>query len=519
MKVYIPENNFVLAYLSNVAQPLEPMVGSPTYLGPEQELETESEHSGAPLDEIRGKPQGASEERRKEGAFDAEEDISSLRVEEGVRPLVPEVFRISRRDCLAEGKWNDFVAQGLICLDNKVSKHIRFSSSGYDLEDDQLIRTIIEKSSNKDSQGLMGSPSRANIKQALNEGPSGLEGKLDPCVGSKVSELRVALNSNNNHIDSLEKLIHNNSTAISKDISEAKAEIIRAIPAPSAPAPSVTTEDFFTFKDELLKVLTETIAKLPVPVAAPSSLPQPSENTHLVTKLDLQDFSKSMTHKMLTISRQFVAKAGQQTQTVQSLLKQALSSDAEAKLKRKAPETSYSDEAKKKSKFDYYDDHQDDDQPMGSEPERNSTSDEGNESTLLKSPVPVIFLAPSTTSEEASLLLVINVTTETIGALDEDDEMVDYSSSPSSDDAFSSPERPRIIMRDGFGTESEEENIAEKEEYTYQNAQPHQIETSEKEPETAQQLSADKSTVVVDEQVPPEEPVRAEICWIQDHED
>ncbi|KAI3672842.1 hypothetical protein L6452_38942 [Arctium lappa] len=55
---------------------------------------------------------------------------------------------------------------------------------------------------------------------------------------------------------------------------------------------------------------------------------------------------------MMTISSKFVAKTDYQTTTVQNLLKEALSSE-DGKLKRKIPETTCSEEAKKKTEIEH----------------------------------------------------------------------------------------------------------------------------------------------------------------------
>ncbi|KAI3672843.1 hypothetical protein L6452_38943 [Arctium lappa] len=90
---------------------------------------------------------------------------------------------------------------------------------------------------------------------------------------SVVFELRATLNSNNNIIEALEKLVIGNSSVLSKDIANTKEEVLKANPAPSAP--SVTSKDFSNFKGEMLKILEESIAKISIQVAAPSTTLQP----------------------------------------------------------------------------------------------------------------------------------------------------------------------------------------------------------------------------------------------------
>ncbi|KAI3758817.1 hypothetical protein L6452_06389 [Arctium lappa] len=51
------------------------------------------------------------------------------------RSLDQERPKISRMDCLSEKEWHDLLAHGLLSLDNKVSTHIRLSSSDSDSDD------------------------------------------------------------------------------------------------------------------------------------------------------------------------------------------------------------------------------------------------------------------------------------------------------------------------------------------------------------------------------------------------
>ncbi|KAI3758307.1 hypothetical protein L6452_05866 [Arctium lappa] len=173
-----------------------------------------------------------------------------LEKNKSARPLVQERLHISPKDCLLEREWHNLTTQGLLSLDSKVSTHVRFSSSSdIDLEDAKPIRTIIEKSLKKDSPGLMGSPSGANIKPTLKEGPFVLEGSKTHLENtSEVSELRTTLNSESSRMEALEKLVIGNSSILSKVIEEPKAELLKAIPTPFAP--STTSKDFSHFKEE-----------------------------------------------------------------------------------------------------------------------------------------------------------------------------------------------------------------------------------------------------------------------------
>ncbi|KAI3667296.1 hypothetical protein L6452_42348 [Arctium lappa] len=393
-------------------------------------------------------------------------------------------------------------------LDSKVSTHIRFSSSDSDYDDQRPIRTIIWKYLKKGSQGLMGSPSGVNIKPTPKEGPSELEGNLESCVDpkvtpsdyvtkeefrifgveireslkeiklqiektseasashskvakltSKVSELRTTIISQNDKLAVLESLVIKNDSVLSREIQNSTIEILQAIPTRSAPTP--TLADFSQFKEEVLRSLAEVLAKIPTSSA---TAPATSE---FVTKADLTNFSKKITSNNVKSS--------------------------EGALKRKEPEVACSEEARKKARYEDSDDN--DDQPQGSsdlhkgektttpktvETQKESTPSESNQrkekgtkrrststsaednQATLKSPVPVIFLAPSTSS--APIVPIIVATPKTIGALeeDEDEQLVDFSTS---EDAFSSPERPTYVMRDAYESEDERaESDSEKEE-------------------------------------------------------
>ncbi|KAI3715120.1 hypothetical protein L6452_22088 [Arctium lappa] len=505
---------------------------------------------------------------------------------------------LERKDCLSEKEWHDLIAQGILSLDNKVSKHIRFSSSDSDSDDQRPIGTIIGRSLKKGPQGLMGSPSGDNIKPPPTEGPSELEGNLESCVDpkvtpsdyvtkeefkifgdeireslkeiklqmektseasasnsevekltSEVSELRTTVLNQNEKLDALESLVIKNDSVLSREIQNSKTELLKAIPPTSAPTP--THANFSQFKEEVLRSLAEVIAKIPTSSAAAPA------TTEFITKADLTNFSKKITSNVLNISSKFVSKTTQQNKKIEELLKNVKSS--EGVLKRKVPEVACSEEARKKARFEDSDDG--DDQPQGTsdlhkgektptpkpvETQKESTPSETNQSkekgiegrststsaedlqATLKSPVPVIFLAPSTSSAP-----IIAATPETIGALeeDEDEQLVDFSTS---EDAFSSPERPTYVMRDAYESESEKEEksdsgkevveeveVVDVEEYVFKNAQPHHTSTTSElreSPEIDGYISEpskedppqpmEPETMVADEQAPSENPVQ-----------
>ncbi|KAI3770947.1 hypothetical protein L6452_02095 [Arctium lappa] len=217
---------------------------------------------------------------------------------------------LERKDCLSEKDWHDLIAQGILSLDSKVSKHIRFSSSDSDSDDQRPIGTIIGRSLKKGPQGLMGSPSGDNIKPPPTEGPSELEGNLESCVDpkvtpsdyvtkevfkifgdeireslkeiklqmektseasasnsevekltSEVSELRTTILNQTEKLDALESLVIKNDSVLSREIQNSTTKILQAIPPTSAPTP--THADFSQFKEEILRSLTEVIAKIP----------------------------------------------------------------------------------------------------------------------------------------------------------------------------------------------------------------------------------------------------------------
>ncbi|KAI3735637.1 hypothetical protein L6452_15144 [Arctium lappa] len=306
-------------------------------------------------------------------------------------------------DCLSEKEWHDLLAHGLLSLDNKVSTHIRFSSSDSDSDDQRPIGTIIGKSLKKDPQGLMGSPSGVNIKPTPKEGPYELEGNLKSCVDpmvtpsdyvtkeefiifgdeireslkeiklqlektseasasnsevakltSKVSELRTTINSQNAKLDALESLVIKNDSVLSREIQNSTTRLLKAIPTPSAPTP--THADFSQFKEEVLRSLAEVLVRIPTSSAA---APATSE---FVTKADLTNFSKKITSYVMNISSKFVSKTTQQNKKIEDLLQNVKSS--EGVLKRKEPEVACSEEARKKARNEDSDDN--DDQPPGS---------------------------------------------------------------------------------------------------------------------------------------------------------
>ncbi|KAI3681920.1 hypothetical protein L6452_36727 [Arctium lappa] len=513
---------------------------------------------------------------------------------------------LERKDCLSEKEWHDLLAQRILSLDSKVSKHIRFSSSDSDSDDQRPIGTIIGKSLKKGPQGLMGSPSRENIKPPPKEGPSELEGNLESCVDpkvtpfdyvtkeefkifgdeireslkeiklqmektseasasnsgvekltSEVSELRTTVLNQNEKLDALESLVIKNDSVLSREIQNSKTEILQEIPSTSAPTP--THADFSQFKDEVLRSLTEVIAKIPTSSAAAPA------TTEFITKADLTNFSKKITSNVMNMSSKFVSKTTQQNKKIEDLLKNIKSS--EGVLKRKEPEVACSEEARKKARYEDSDDE--DDQPQGSsdlhkgektptpkpvETQKESTPSESNQhkekgtekhststsaediQATLKSPVPIIFLGPSTAGAPIVPITAEQITAasqETIGALDEeeDEHLIDFSTS---EDAFSSPERPTYVMRDAYELESEKEEksdfgkeveeeveVVDVEEYVFKNAQPHHTSTTSElreSPEIDGYISEpskedppqtmEPETMVVDEQAPSENPVQ-----------
>ncbi|KAI3735536.1 hypothetical protein L6452_15037 [Arctium lappa] len=301
---------------------------------------------------------------------------------------------------------------------------------------------------------------------------------------SEVSELRTTIISQNDKLDVLESLVIKNDSFLSREIHNSTTELLKAIPTTSAPTP--THADFSQFKEEVLRSLAEVIAKIPTSSA---TAPATSE---FVTKADLTNFSKKITSNVMNISSKFVSKTTQQNKKIEDLLQNVKSS--EGSLKQKELEVACSEEARKRARYEDSDEH--DDQPQGSsdlhkgektpipktvETQKESTPSESNQSkekgterrstststedkqATLKSPVLVIFLAPSTSS--APIVPIIAATPETIGALeeDEDEQLVDFSTS---EDAFSSPERPTYI------------EVIDVEEYIFKNAQPHHTSTA-----------------------------------------
>ncbi|KAI3770946.1 hypothetical protein L6452_02094 [Arctium lappa] len=251
----------------------------------------------------------------------------------------------------------------------------------------------------------------------------------------------------------------------------------------------------------------------------------------------------------MNISSKFVSKTTKQNKKIEDLLKNIKSS--EGVLKRKEPEVTCSEEARKKARYEDSDDG--DDQPQGTsdllkgektptpkpvethkengtEKHSTSTSAEDIQATL-KSPVPIIFLGPSTAGAPI-VPITAEITTanqETIGTLDEeeDEQLVDFSTS---EDAFSSPERPTYVMRDAYESESEKEEksdsekeveVVDVEEYVFKNAQPHHTSTTSElreSPEIDGYISEpskedppqtmEPETMVADEQAPSENPVQ-----------
>ncbi|KAI3692838.1 hypothetical protein L6452_32662 [Arctium lappa] len=450
----------------------------------------------------------------------------------------------SPRDCLSEKEWHDLIAQGILSLDSKVSKHIRFSSSDSDSDDQRPIGTIIGKSLKKGPQGLMGSPSRDNIKPPPTEGPSELEGNLESCVDPKVTpsdyvtkeefkifgdEIRESLMEIKLQMEKTSEASASNSEIEKLTSENSKTEILQAIPPTSAPTP--INADFSQFKEEILRSLTEVIAKIPT-----SSADAPA-TTEFITKADLTNFSKKITSNVMNISSKFVSKTTKQNKKIEDLLKNIKSS--EGVLKRKEPEGSSDLHKGEKTPTPKPVTTQKESTPSesnqnkekGTEKHSTSTSAEDIQATL-KSPVPIIFLGPSTAGAPIVPITAEQITSanqETIGALDEeeDEQLVDFSTS---EDAFSSPERPTYVMRDAYKSESEKEEksdsekeveVVDVEEYVLKNAQPHHTSTTSELRESPEidgyisepskedpPQSMEPETMVVDEQAPSKKPVQ-----------
>ncbi|KAI3715193.1 hypothetical protein L6452_22165 [Arctium lappa] len=185
----------------------------------------------------------------------------------------------------------------------------------------------------------------------------------------------------------------------------------------------------------------------------------------------------------MNISSKFVSKTTQQNKNIEDLLKNIKSS--EGVLKRKEPEVACSEEARKRARYEDSDDE--DDQPQGSsdlhkgektptpkpvETQKESTPSESNQhkekgterhststsaediQATLKSPVPIIFLRPST-SEEVEVVDVEEYVfknaqphhTSTTSELRESPEIDGYISEPSKEDPPQTME-PEIMVVD-----------------------------------------------------------------------
>ncbi|KAI3770816.1 hypothetical protein L6452_01961 [Arctium lappa] len=345
---------------------------------------------------------------------------------------------------------------------------------------------------------------------------------------SEVFELRTTVLSQNAKLDALESLVIKNDSVLSREIVNSKTELLKAIPTPCAPTPS--TADFSLFKEEVLRSLAEVIGKIPTSSA---SAPATSD---FVTKADLTNFSKKITSNVMNISSKFVSKTTQQNKKIEDLLKNVKSS--EGSLKRKEPEVACSEEARKKARYEDSDDH--DDQPQGSldlhkgektptprtvetqkestpsetnqgkeketEIRSTSTSAEDNQATL-KSLVPVVFLASSTSG--APVIPIIDATLETIGALEEDeDEQL------SEEEQKANSERTKEAAGDQI-------EVIDVDEYGFKNAQPHHTSTTTElrdSPEIDGYISeptqedppqtTEPETMVANEQAPSENPVQ-----------
>ncbi|KAI3715069.1 hypothetical protein L6452_22035 [Arctium lappa] len=460
-------------------------------------------------------------------------------------------------------------AQRLTCLDRKLNSHIHFQS--FESEED-LVDNRTHKDASPKRRGPSESPSKYNMQSSLKEGSSGLEDKLATCVVTNVpisdlltksefqrfcKEVRGSMNEHNfqridgsetsalrsennklraevstlktqlldstNRIQGLGQELFQHKAVSSLEIATLKAQIATLQTQSSSFADVqrelkdirdkvVATRSLSLSSEQLASIsnlIKSTIqASLPS-TSAPSEIPiSPVRTTEdLITKNDLASFKSAIISRMLTCSSKI------------SVIAQ----------NRSAPPTSTNRGVQEKKL------------------ERNTTFADDNQA-IQTSPVPVTLLAPSTSG--APIVPIVNAEPETIGALEEDeDEQLIYFST--SNDAFSSPERPNIVMRDAFGSESEKEEksdseeeeeeeegggaaeeeqveVIDVEEYIFKNSQPHHTSTEAqlrespeidgyiseptpenpqsqaKEPETTQ-LSAEETTMVVDEQAPQED--------------
>ncbi|KAI3771216.1 hypothetical protein L6452_02375 [Arctium lappa] len=515
-------------------------------------------------------------------------------------------FRISRSSCPTQGQWLDLQEQGLTCLDRKLNSHIHFQSSESEKED--LVENRTLKDDSPEHQGLSGSPSRDNIKTALNENSSELEEKLATCVVTNVplselltksefqrfcKEVRGSMKEHNfQQIDGSEtSALRSENTNLRAEVSTLKTQLLdssnrnheleqelfkqkveSSLEVAALKAQNVALKNQATTTIDVQKALQElhdevvatrssslsteqmtsiselikTIIQASVPeVSAPSATPQPLPRTteDLITKSDLASFKSAIMSRMLTCSSKISTIAQKQvkatlelhhyksedqvveiriaaSEVIESIQKALLDPKGKGiakpdspKYKRKSFGGTCS-EAAKKARFNDSEDSDDDEASEShdreirdttkhtskgapsapvqeKEPERNTTSSDDNQ-TLQTFTTPVILFASSTPG--VPITLVTDATPEKIGALEqkENEQLVDFSTS--SEDAFSSPERQPMVMRDAFESESEKEHnsdsdraeeaagdqieVIDVEEYVFKNAQPHHTSTA-----------------------------------------
>ncbi|KAI3667361.1 hypothetical protein L6452_42417 [Arctium lappa] len=491
-----------------------------------------------------------------------------------------------------------------ISRNRKINSHIHFQS--FESEEEDLDENKTLRDDSPEHQGLSGSPSRDNIKTALNEGSSELEENLATCVVTNVplselltksefqrfyEEVRGSMNEHNfQRIDGSEtSALRSENTNLRAEVSTLKTQLLD-----SSKRIQELEQELFKQKDEsslevsalkvqnaalqnqasttidVQKALQElreevvatrssslstdqmasisdlikaTIQAFVPTVSAPSATPQPPPRTSedLITKSDLASFKSTIMSRMLTCSSKISTIAQKQVkatlklhnyksedqiaeirtvaseaiETIQKTLLdpkgKGIAEPSSPKYKRKFSGGTCSD-AVKKSRFDDSEDSDDDEhsdsqnreirdktahtfkvapstQVQEKEPERNIASSDENR-TLQSFTAPVILYASSTPG--VPITPVTDATPEKIGALEEEEEqLVDFSTS--SEDAFSSPKRQPMVMRDAFESESEKEQkdsereeeaagdqieVIDIEEYVFKNAQPHHTSTS-----------------------------------------
>ncbi|KAI3667432.1 hypothetical protein L6452_42489 [Arctium lappa] len=446
-------------------------------------------------------------------------------------------FRISRSRCPTQGQWLDLQNQGLTCLDRKINSHIHFQS--YESEEEDLVENRTLRDDSPEHQGLSGSPSRDNIKTALNEGSSELEENLATCVvtnvplsklltksefqrfceevrgsmkehnfqridGSEtsalrsentnlraeVSTLKTQLLDSSNRIQELEQELFRQKAESSLEIANLKAQyaslqnqasttidVQKALQELKDEVVATRSSSLSTDQMASISDLIKTTIQACVPtVSAPSTTPQPPPRTseYLITKSDLASFKSAIMSRMLTCSSKIFTIA-QKHKTLLDPKGKGIAEPNSPKYKRKFSGGTCSD-AVKKARFDDSEDSDDDENSESQdreikdttahtykvvpsapvqekELERNTTSFNENR-TLQTFTAPIILFASSTPG--VPITPVTDATPEKIGALEEEEQqLVDFSTS--SEDAFSSPERQPMVMRDAFDSESEKE--------------------------------------------------------------